>query len=93
MRTWISTKTYMNQIMPGDVMVAQTVGEVIFSKSKRFQVGDAVLAMGGWQKFAVLPEKQVHKIPKEMSNPELFLALSISGLTAYFGLENIGKIK
>jgi NADPH-dependent curcumin reductase CurA len=55
MRTWISTKTYMNQIMPGDVMVAQTVGEVIFSKSKRFQVGDPVLAMGGWQKFVVLP--------------------------------------
>jgi NADPH-dependent curcumin reductase CurA len=42
--------------------------------------------MGGWQKFAVLPEKQVHKIPKEIPNPELFLALSISGLTAYFGL-------
>jgi NADPH-dependent curcumin reductase CurA len=51
------------------------------------------LTMGGWQKFAVLPEKQVHKIPKEVPNPELFLALSISGLTAYFGLENIGKIK
>ena len=57
MRTWISQKTYIDQIQPGQVMLAQTVGEVVFSKSKKFQVGDVVLAYGGWQKFAVLNEK------------------------------------
>lgn len=94
MRTWITgVKTYIDPVLPGQVMLAQTVGEVIFSKSSKFQVGDLVLAMGGWQKFVVLSEKGVTKIPKEVKNPELFLALSISGLSAYFGLEYIGKIK
>lgn len=45
-------------------MKALTVGEVIYSKSTKFQIGDVVMGEGGWQKFAVLSAKQLTKIPK-----------------------------
>lgn len=70
MRTWINgKKTYVDPVLPGDVMAARTVAEVIFSKSNKFQVGDIVHADGGWQKFAVLSEKSATKLPKEIKNP------------------------
>lgn len=74
-------------------MSARTVGEVIFSKSDKFKVGDQVMGNGGWQKFAVIKDKELNKIPSSIKNIEQFLVLELSGLTAYFGLENIGKIK
>lgn len=47
-----------------------------------------------WEKFCVLKEKLLTKLPKNIKHPEQFLgALGISGLTAYFGLNKIGKLK
>ena len=52
------------------------------------------MGMIGWQKYAVLPAKEVNLIPAEYPNPEHFLGvLGISGLTAYIGVHEIGKIK
>lgn len=55
MRVWISGVTsYLPPVKPQDVMRAMCVGEVIFTKSKKFKKGDQVLGMIGWQKFAIL---------------------------------------
>lgn len=88
MRVWISgAKSYMEPIKPGDIMKGQGVSEVIYSKSSRFNIGDRVLGLTYWQKYSILSEKGLVKIPKEHPHPEDFLGvLGISGLTAYFGL-------
>lgn len=95
MRVWISGVTsYLPPVKPGDVMRALCVGEVLFSKSKKFKVGDLAMGMIGWQKYAVLKDSEVTQIPKEYPNPEHFLGVyGISGLTAYVGVHDIGKIK
>ena len=65
MRVWISgVQSYLPPVRPSDVMRAFCVGEVIFSKSKKFQSGDRILGSIGWQKYAVLKEKEINKIPK-----------------------------
>ena len=58
MRVWISGVTsYLPPVKLQDVMRAFCVGEVIFSKSKKFKVGDLTLGLIGWQKYAVLKAK------------------------------------
>jgi len=47
----------------------------------------------GWEKFKILNEKVLRKLPKNYPDPSQFLhVLGSSGLTAYFGLYDIGKI-
>jgi NADPH-dependent curcumin reductase CurA len=49
MRTWINGMTsYVEPVKPGMVMKARTIGEVIFTKSDKFQIGDLVMGEGGW---------------------------------------------
>jgi len=58
MRTWINgLPSYIEPVKPGDVMKALTVGEVVYSKSDKFQKGDKVMGLGGWQKYAVIKAK------------------------------------
>lgn len=55
MRVWISgVQSYLPPVKPQDIMRAFCVGKVIYSKSKRFQVGDLVMGLIGWQRFAVI---------------------------------------
>lgn len=95
MRVWISGVTsYLPPVKIDDVMRAFCVGRVIYSKSNKLKVGDLVSGLLGWQRFAVLKDTELSRLPKDYPHPEHFLGvLGISGLTAYFGLHEIGKIK
>lgn len=53
----------MQPINPGDIMKGMGVGEVIFSKSKKFNVGDKFLGMTFWQKYSVLEGKTLTPLP------------------------------
>ena len=44
----------MDPIKPGDLMKGQGVGEVIYSRSNKFKIGDRVLGLLNWQKYAVI---------------------------------------
>ena len=92
---WISgAKTYVDPIKPGDIMRGLGVAEVIFSRNKKFNVGDKVLGFTYWQKYSVLSGKGLTPLPPNHHNYEIFLgALGIAGLTAYFGFKKIGKLK
>ena len=48
-------KSYVPPARIGEVMVGQTVGEVVASRDPRFQPGDKVLAPLGWQLYGVGP--------------------------------------
>jgi NADPH-dependent curcumin reductase CurA len=55
MRIWISgVPSYLPPVKLQDVMRAWGVGRVIYSKSKKFKVGELVQGLLGWQKFAIV---------------------------------------
>lgn len=48
-RTWITgKKTYVDPVLPGQVMKGFALGEVVFSKSQVHKTGDLVMGLFGW---------------------------------------------
>lgn len=93
MSGWITDKpSYMPPVRPGDVMRAFGIGEVVETRSERFQIGDWVTGFLGLQTEAVLSDKAVRKIELGSLSPELFLSgLGMTGYTAFFGMMDIGR--
>jgi len=58
----------MKPVNPGDVMRGFGVGEVIFSKDKKFQPGDKVLGITYWQKYSVVEGRDLQKLPPNYPN-------------------------
>ena len=95
---WLSLDPYMrgtmNRIDEGEVMMGEIIGEVIQSKSNRFEIGDLVLSKSGWQSSPIVKDNNLKKIDKRIDPLSLAVSsLGMPGLTAYFGLFRIGKIQ
>lgn len=73
----------------------RAVATVIESRSDKFDEGDLVFHYKGWRDEAVVGEAEVEKLPQDPSVPrEYYLSiLGMPGVTAYFGLTDIGKPK
>jgi NADPH-dependent curcumin reductase CurA len=85
-------KSYVKGVDIGEVMVGQTVGEVLESKNPRFRQGDKVLTQLGWQSFGC--SKEVVKVDEGAAPLSYYLGLlGMPGMTAYFGLKDIGQPK
>src|SRR4029077_13671657 len=56
-----------------------------------FSPGDLVFSDTGWQDYAVLPGKHLTKMPRVEPMTHLLSVYGIAGLTAYFGLLDIGR--
>jgi NADPH-dependent curcumin reductase len=93
MRTWMNAgRSYVPAVEIGEVMRALTVGRVVESRHPEFAVGDAVSGTFGVQNSAIANGAGVTKIDTALAPPTTHLAaLGISGLTAYFGLLDIGR--
>jgi NADPH-dependent curcumin reductase CurA len=90
-RAWMQGQTYRSQLNPGDVMAGRGLGEVIESRAEGFAPGDLVMGDIGWQTHAALPARQAQKLDKTIA-PEHHLSIyGITGLTAYFGLLDVGR--
>jgi NADPH-dependent curcumin reductase CurA len=90
-RAWMQGQTYRSQLNPGDVMAGRGLGEVIESRAEGFAPGDLVMGDIGWQTHAALPAQHAVKLDKSVA-PELHLSVyGITGLTAYFGLLDVGR--
>ncbi|HUO87979.1 MAG TPA: NADP-dependent oxidoreductase [Rhizomicrobium sp.] len=90
-RAWMQGQTYRSQLNPGDVMAGRGLGEVVESRAEGIAPGDVVMGDIGWQTYAALPARQVQKLDKSIA-PELHLSVyGITGLTAYFGLLDVGR--
>ena len=92
-RMWMRGPTYRQQIMPGDIMHGFTISEVIESGDADFKPGDIVETMGGWQDYALLPSSELTKRDPTIPLEQLSGIYGITGLTAYFGLKDIGAVK
>jgi len=85
-------KSYVKGVELGEVMVGQTVGEVLESKNAKFKQGDYVLTQLGWQLYGV--SKEITKVEASRAPLSYYLGvLGMPGMTAYFGLKELGQPK
>jgi len=86
-------KSYVPPVQIGEVMVGQTAGEVVESKHPGFKQGDAVLA-AGWQLYSCMKGEDLARVDANRAPLSYYLGvLGMPGLTAYFGLKEIGAPK
>ena len=95
MRGWMNEgKSYIPPVAIGDVMRALALGRIVESKNPKFEVGDYVVGPFGVQEYAISNGASVNKVPNVGIPLPVFLgALGMPGMTAYFGLLDIGKPK
>jgi NADPH-dependent curcumin reductase len=87
-------KSYAKSTEIGEVMVGQTVGEVVESRDAGFKAGDKVLTSLGWQLYGIASTKELTKIDAERVPASHYLGiLGMPGITAWFGLFEIGQPK
>ena len=97
MRVWMADiPQYMPPVALGDVMRSFGLAEIVESRHPDFKKGDKVSGLTGLQDYVLIDGKAAFSFQKLPSIPFLsdtnFLGLlGINGLTAYFGLLEIGK--
>ena len=95
MRGWMNEgKSYIPPVGIGEVMRAGAVGRVVASKDPSIVVGDHVYGTFGVQQYAVVKARTATKVdPKAAPLPVYLGTLGMPGMTAYFGLLEVGKPK
>jgi len=95
MRGWMNdARSYIPPVGIGEVMRAFAVGEVIASKDPDVPVGSHVGGLLGVQEYAIANGKGVFKVDPSLAPLPVYLGtLGMPGVTAYFGLLDIGKPK
>jgi hypothetical protein len=87
-------KSYVPPFAIGEPMQGGAVGAIVESKAEGFEEGQLVQHMLGWRDEAVLPAAEAIKLPPLEIPPQLALGmLGMPGMTAYFGLLDIGQAK
>ena len=87
------SKSYTAAQPLGEVMGGGTVGEVVESRSPKFQAGDKVVGMGGWQQYSVVHADQPGALRKvdttHVPLSHYLGAVGMPGVTAWYGLVKI----
>jgi NADPH-dependent curcumin reductase CurA len=93
MRGWMNdVKSYIRPIAIGEVIRAGAIGQVVESRHPGFPVGTYVSGVFGIQAYAVSNGEGVVAVdPKLAPLPVMLDTLGMPGLTAYFGLLDVGK--
>ena len=76
-------------------LTGDAIAEIVESKSDKFKVGEIVTGELPWQEYSAVSTSKLHKmkIDKEISETAYLGVLGLTGLTAYFGLLDIGEPK
>jgi hypothetical protein len=95
-RGWMEDRpSYLPPVAIGEPMRAGSVGQVVESRHADFATGDLVQTTGGWQDFVVVAPGQgpmgLSKVPEGVTAQMMLSVLGITGLTAYFGLLDLGN--
>jgi NADPH-dependent curcumin reductase CurA len=95
MRGWMrDTASYIPPVELGAVMRAGAAGEVVESNHPKVAAGDHVVGMLGAQEYAVAPGDALTKVDPSFADLPVYLgALGMPGMTAYFGLLDVGEAK
>ncbi len=93
-RTWMDDAPgYLPPIGIGDVVRSGGVGEVVATRTDSYQLGDLVFGMLGWQEYALADEGEgtLTVLPPGVDPTVAIGVLGVTGMTAYFGLFDIGQ--
>jgi len=95
MRGWMNeARSYIPPVAIGEVMRALAVGRVLASRSSLFAAGDYVYGPLGVQEFALTNGNALTKVnPSAAPLPVYLSTLGMPGMTAYFGLLEVGQPK
>ena len=95
MRVWITgRRTYVDGVQVGEIMPGSAVAQVIESRKEGFEPGELVVGVFGWQEYATSNGQglmRMTKIPPGVPPTAALGSLGINGLTAYFGLLDVGR--
>lgn len=93
-RGWMGDDpNYMEPIALGEAIRSSIIGRVIKSNSPDYAEGDVAMGLGAWERYTTAPAAAINKLDESAGIPlSNFLGvLGPTGLTAYFGLLEVGK--
>jgi NADPH-dependent curcumin reductase CurA len=93
-RAWIAGDTYLPAVQIGEVVRSFAVGRVVKSHNPRFKPGQLVQGLFGWQDYVVTAPgtpSAPAPVPPGVPIETTMSVLGLTGLTAYFGLLEIGR--
>ncbi|KAK0384520.1 hypothetical protein NLU13_8606 [Sarocladium strictum] len=97
MKVWMSTaRSYMPPVGLGHVMRGAAACRVLASRNKHASVGDYVSAWCGWTQYAIVQDgrfEPASRYPGLQSPRDMLSTLGITGLTAWWGMTQIGDPK
>jgi NADPH-dependent curcumin reductase CurA len=90
-----NVESYIAPFDLGNAISSDGIAEVTDSGNTPFSKGDLVYGFFPWQEYAALPFEKLNKIPTAQSIPATAYlgVLGLTGLTAYFGMLDIGQPK
>ena len=87
-----NSQIYADRLAPGDVMVGETVAQVVESKHPDYRAGDYVAVRNGWQQYALSPGQGVRKLDPSIAPISTALGvLGMPGLTGWAGTVYLGE--
>jgi NADPH-dependent curcumin reductase CurA len=92
-RAWLQAATYRSAVKVGDTMPGFALAQVVESRCDDFAVGDIVSGDLLWQDYVVAKPQDLTRIVPKRPLSNYLSVLGITGLTAYFGLLDIGEVK
>ncbi|KAL7666296.1 Enoyl reductase (ER) domain-containing protein [[Candida] zeylanoides] len=99
-RAWIQKgidpeRMYVPPVLPGQLMRASGLGRVIKSTHKEYKEGDVLACTLNWQDYCIVKADGIYNKVPDLGLPlTLFLdTVGMTGLTAYFGLLDVAKLK
>jgi len=95
-RGWMARDSYVPMVPLGETMRALAVGQVIESHHPGYQPGEYVRGVFGWQDYVATDGSGMMTMTGLPSGVPPNLALSLfggTGLTAYFGVLDVGQVK
>jgi NADPH-dependent curcumin reductase CurA len=92
-RAWLQAATYRSAVKVGDTMPGFALAQVVESRCPDFASGDIVSGDLLWQDYVVAKPQNLTRIVPKRPLSNYLSVLGITGLTAYFGLLDIGEAK
>jgi NADPH-dependent curcumin reductase CurA len=95
-RTWMDDAPgYLPPIQIGEVVRSSGVAEVLASNNELYEPGDLLFGMTGWRDYVIADggEKAMQVLPAGVSPTAALGVLGLNGVTAYFGLLDVGGLK
>jgi len=90
-RAWMQGATYRAPVRAGDAMPCYALCEVVQSNAPGLEPGDLVAGETVWADHAVVPARQVQKLPDIRPLTHHLSVYGIAGKTAFHGLAGVGR--